>query len=125
MQFSCPVYRCVVAASSATDTCSAATITAAHADSTVGCVTTRDFTVTATDACLQATVAHVLYTWTNDTTGPSLTVPTTGLALGCNPVTLPDDSSVARSEERRVGKEGRSRSAAHAEKKNDGVTTRE
>src|SRR4051812_50084752 len=95
MQFSCPVYRCVVAASSATDTCSAATITAAHADSTVGCVTTRDFTVTATDACLQATVAHVLYTWTNDTTGPRSEERRVGKELGCSRGTVPEESRVA------------------------------
>src|SRR5207249_7444563 len=33
--------------------------------------------------------------WTVDTNGPTVTVPTTGLGLGCNPQTLPTDASVA------------------------------
>ena len=37
----------------------------------------------------------VTYTWTQDTQPPVLTVPTTGLALGCNPTALPTAASVA------------------------------
>src|SRR5207248_1894891 len=65
----------VTAASGATDTCSTPTITATYADSTTGCVTTRDFTVTATDGCNNSCSKHVIYTWTEDTTAPGLTVP--------------------------------------------------
>src|SRR5206468_3702660 len=64
-----PTDASVAAASSATDTCSATTISATHTDSTTGCVTTRDFTVTAKDACLNATIAHAVYTWTTDASG--------------------------------------------------------
>src|SRR5260370_42626964 len=100
----------------------------------------RSFTITAADACGNVSAAStVAYTWTDDTTPPTITsVPTSGLALGCNPAaaSLPTDASVqgqvtatdncagtpvitvshsdapagcVRSEERRVGKEGRSR----------------
>src|SRR5204863_3742717 len=90
-----PTDASVAAASSANDTCSATTISASHTDSTTGCATTRDCTEGDTDARLNERVADGVYSWTTDTTGPSLTVPTTGLVLGCHPGTLPTDASVA------------------------------
>src|SRR5439155_5977975 len=54
----------VTAASSATDTCSTPTINTIHTDTPTGCLTTRDFTVTATDGCNNACSKHVVYTWT-------------------------------------------------------------
>ena len=54
------------------------------------CNKSQTFTVTATDDCGGLTdVKTVTYTWTEDTQAPVLTVPTTGLALGCNPTALP------------------------------------
>jgi hypothetical protein len=65
-----------------------------HIDATSGCVVTRTFTVTATDACNNASSPKtVVYSWTVDTTAPSVTVPT-GSNLGCNPASLPTDASV-------------------------------
>jgi hypothetical protein len=82
-----PTDASVAAASSANDTCGTTTISATHTDSTTGCVTTRDFTVIAKDACLNEAVAHVVYTWTTDTTGPVITASGTTLTLPCNPST--------------------------------------
>jgi len=78
----------------ATDTCSAVTINVSHVDATSGCGVTRTFTVTATDGCGNASAPQtVVYTWTADTTAPTVTVPT-GSNLGCNPTNLPTDASV-------------------------------
>jgi hypothetical protein len=79
----------------ATDNCSGTpTINVGHTDATSGCTLTRTFTVTATDGCGNTSVAKtVVYTWTVDTTPPTVTVPT-GLNLGCNPTNPPSDASV-------------------------------
>src|SRR5439155_290386 len=58
-----------------------------------GCAVTRTFTVTASDACTNSASGTVIYSWTADTTPPSLTVPDGG-NLGCNPSNLPTDASV-------------------------------
>src|SRR5207249_7905596 len=60
----------------------------------INCVVTRTFTDTVTNACTNTTAQTVVYTWTADTTQPSLTVPT-GSNLGCNPANPPTDASVA------------------------------
>src|SRR5207244_5795450 len=81
----------------ASDTCSS--VTPSASDSAVtssSCSRSQTRTWTAADACgNSATPVSRIVTWTVDTTKPVLTVPTTGLALGCNPTTLPDDASVA------------------------------
>src|SRR6266581_4795750 len=89
-----PIDATVAALVSASDTCSAVTTNVSHLDSTNGCVITRTFTVTATDACTNATSKNVVYSWTTDTTGPTLNVPT-GSNLGCNPANPPTDATVA------------------------------
>ncbi len=79
----------------ATDNCGTPTVNVAHADVISGCTVTRTFTVTATDACGNAaTPRTVIYTWTADTTAPTITSVPTGSNLGCNPATLPTDASV-------------------------------
>src|SRR5207249_11960846 len=74
----------------ATDTCSAPAITVTHADTTSGCVTTRTFSITASDACGNTSAAtSVVYSWTSDTSAPGITSPARGsehsceLASGC------------------------------------------
>ena len=60
----------------ATDTCSAPVINVSHVDTINGCVVTRTFTVKATDGCGNTSAAQaVVYTWTADTTPPSITCP--------------------------------------------------
>jgi len=54
-----------------------------------------DFTVTATDACKNSTVKHVIVTYSVDSAPPVLTVPTGGDLL-CNPTSIPTDDSVAK-----------------------------
>ncbi|MBK8671129.1 MAG: hypothetical protein IPN89_17480 [Saprospiraceae bacterium] len=88
-----PTVASVVAASSATDNCGTPTITAVAGAITGTCSKTQTFTVTATDGCTNTDVKTVTYTWSDDAVNPALTVPTTGLALGCNP-TLPTVASV-------------------------------
>jgi hypothetical protein len=89
-----PTVASVKALVTATDTCSTPTVNVTSADATAGCVVTRTFTVTATDACGNASAAQtVVYSWTADTTAPIVTVPT-GSSLGCNPTTLPTVASV-------------------------------
>ena len=89
-----PTVASVIAASSVLDNCGA-NITAVAGDITGTCEKSQNFTVTATDNCGGLTdVETVTYTWTFDTQAPVLTVPATGLALGCNPQTLPTVASV-------------------------------
>ena len=89
-----PTVASVKALVTATDTCSTPTVNVSFVDATAGCVVTRTFTVTATDACGNASAARtVVYSWTVDTTAPTVTVPT-GSSLGCNPTTLPTVASV-------------------------------
>jgi hypothetical protein len=67
----------VAGQSSATDNCGGTpTITATHSDSTSGCMTTRTFSVTATDACgnMSSPAKTVVYTWTVDTAAPTITL---------------------------------------------------
>jgi hypothetical protein len=55
------------------DGCSgAAAVGVTHSDNTVGCVTTRTFTFSATDACLNNATAQVAYSWTVDTKAPTI-----------------------------------------------------
>src|SRR5256886_6770815 len=89
-----PTDATVASRVTASDTCSAVSTNVSHLDTTNGCVITRTFTVTATDACTNATSKNVVYFWTTDTTGPTLNVPT-GSNLGCNPVNPPTDATVA------------------------------
>jgi large repetitive protein len=89
-----PTEASVIAASSATDNCGTPVITASAATISGTCTKSQTFTVTATDGCGNTDVKAVTYTWTEDAEDPVLTVPTTGLALGCNPTTLPSEASV-------------------------------
>ena len=89
-----PTVASVKALVTATDACSTPTVNVSSVDTTSGCTVTRTFTVTATDACGNASAAKtVVYSWTVDTTPPTVTVPT-GSNLGCNPATLPTVASV-------------------------------
>src|SRR5205823_13729083 len=82
---------------SASDTCSTPSINVSHNDTTSGCVTTRSFSISATDSCgnVSATTT-VAYTWTTDAGLPTITSAPTGSNLGCNPLaaSLPTDASV-------------------------------
>jgi hypothetical protein len=78
----------------AVDHCSTPLVSVTHVDANNGCAITRTFTVIATDGCGNASAPQtVVYTWTADTTAPTVTVPAGG-NLGCNPATLPTDASV-------------------------------
>ena len=78
------------------DTCSATSTNVSFLDATTNCTVTRAFTITAMDACGNtATPKTVVYTWTVDTNAPVLTRVPTNNYLGCNPVNVPTDASVA------------------------------
>jgi hypothetical protein len=51
----------------ATDLCGTASVTVSHVDTTNGCVGTRTFTITATDACGNIATTNLIYTWTGKT----------------------------------------------------------
>src|SRR5207253_5932222 len=90
-----PTDATVASQVSAADTCSAVSTNVSHLDTTNGCAITRTFTVTATDACTNATTKNVVYSWTADTTGPTLNVPT-GRYVEHTPDHQPRDPPVSR-----------------------------
>ncbi|MGO9611324.1 MAG: HYR domain-containing protein [Verrucomicrobiia bacterium] len=71
-----PTITSVKALSSAIATCGSATINVTSATTGSPCAETLTFTVTATDACNNTSTAYVVYTYTVDTTAPSITCPT-------------------------------------------------
>jgi hypothetical protein len=92
---SLPSDASVKALVNATDTCSTPTVNVSHVDVTTGCTVTRTFTVTATDACGNSSAPQtVVYSWTVDTTPPTITTVPTGSNLGCNPTNPPTDASI-------------------------------
>src|SRR4029077_361268 len=88
-----PTDASVAAQVTATGTCSAVTTNVTHVDSTNGCIITRIFTVTATDACTNSATGYVTNTWTIDHTAPDL-AGAVGSSLGCK-ATPPPDANVA------------------------------
>jgi hypothetical protein len=79
----------------AADNCSVLSTNVSHQDSGTTCGMTRKFTITATDACGNISLARtVIYTWTVDTNAPTISSAPTNSNLGCNPTTLPTDASV-------------------------------
>ena len=92
---SLPTDASVKALVSANDNCGIPTVNVSHSDATSGCVVTRTFTVTASDACGNAaTPQTVVYSWTADTAAPTFTSVPTGGSLGCNVTNLPTDVSI-------------------------------
>jgi uncharacterized repeat protein (TIGR01451 family) len=91
-----PTASSVKALVTATDNCSGTpTINVTSADTISGCVTTRTFTITATDGCGNTSKGQtVTYTWTVDTAGPTLSGVPVGGNLGNNPATLPTVASI-------------------------------
>jgi hypothetical protein len=85
----------VLAQVAVTDNCCVLGTNVYHNDTVVGCKTNRTFTITAFDCCSNTVAKQVLYSWTVDTTAPTLFVPTGG-DLGCNPplALIPDDAYV-------------------------------
>jgi hypothetical protein len=66
----------------ATATCGTPTITVTSALSGSACAETNTFTITAADTCGLSTSAQVVYTWTANTTPPSITCPA-GVTVQC------------------------------------------
>ena len=89
-----PTDASVKALVTAADNCSTPTINVTHVDCGTACAPTRTFTVTATDSCGNTAAKTVVYTWTADTTAPTITAVPTGSNLGCNPTNPPTDASV-------------------------------
>ncbi len=84
---------------SATGNCgSATTVTiTTNADAISGCLVTRTFSIKAVDACGNTATASTVYTWTANTTAPTLIGVPASTNLGCNPITLPTCASIKRS----------------------------
>jgi hypothetical protein len=78
----------------ASDACSLASTNVTHVDAGTLCLSNRTFTIIVADGCGNRTTNTVVYTWTSDTTPPSISAPSGTVTLGCNP-TLPTDASVA------------------------------
>jgi hypothetical protein len=64
----------------ATDQCGTAGITVSHQDTTNGCLGTRTFTITATDACGNTATTNLIYTWV----GRTLETCTNSICAGFN-----------------------------------------
>ncbi len=74
----------------ASDECGTATLVSTVADSASGCVHSRTIVYSATDDCgNQSSVLQTVYTWTADTTPPTILGLPTGGDLGCNPASIP------------------------------------
>jgi uncharacterized repeat protein (TIGR01451 family) len=85
-----PTKEDVAAESSATDNCGPVTPVVSDGVTTGDdCNKALTFTVTSTDGCSNRDVDTVTYTWTVDTTAPTLANLPTGGDIGCNPETLP------------------------------------
>lgn len=79
-----PTTAWVKAQLSATDNCGAATIHVTSADSGDVCAKTREFTIWAVDACGNRTTdTTVTYTWSEDSTPPTITKVPAGGDIGC------------------------------------------
>src|SRR5205814_8560893 len=59
----------------ASDNCGPAVVTCASSETTNGCAYARTLVYTATDGCLNTAICTKNYTWTVDTTPPSITCP--------------------------------------------------
>ncbi len=79
---SLPTVTSVKSAVTATATCGTPTIKVTSATTGSACAETNTFTITATDSCGLSTVAQVVYTWTANTTAPSITCPA-GVTVQC------------------------------------------
>jgi len=93
---SLPTDAGVKAQVTATDNCGLAFTNVTHVDDGTLCASNRTFTITVTDACGNAAVTNVVYTWTIDHSLPVITIAPTLLNLGCNPAaaSLPTDAYV-------------------------------
>jgi len=90
-----PVDASILVLLTVTDNCGVASTNVSHADMTNGCTVTRTFTITAGDDCGNvSSPATAIFTWTQDTTRPTITGVPAGTSLGCNPDNLPTDASV-------------------------------
>ena len=79
---------------SASSTCGSASLSVASAVTNSGCLWTNAFTITATDTCGNSSSTNVVYTWTVNTTPPTINGTPTNSNLGCNPTNLPSAASV-------------------------------
>ncbi len=91
-----------------TDNCSTTTISTSDVTAISGCVTTLTRTYTIEDACGNTASCDRIYTWTTDTTAPSITCEDdtedflNGTNYGCNPILdddgypidIPDDNDI-------------------------------
>jgi hypothetical protein len=70
-----PTDASIAALVSGITACGSASISVTHVDTTNGCTVTRTFTITATGAYGTTSSAPLVYTWTIDKSGPSITCP--------------------------------------------------
>lgn len=79
----------------ATDNVGVSSIYVTHSDMTNGCTINRIFFANATDACGNTSPwSTAVYSWTIDTTAPTITSIPAGGSLGYSPTNLPTDASV-------------------------------
>ncbi len=90
-----PTDGSVMGALTVIDSCGMVTTNVTHVDVTNSCTVTRTFTITAADECGNVSPTNtVVFSWTTDTTAPSVTGVPPGGVLGCNPANPPTDASV-------------------------------
>jgi len=91
-----PTLTSVTNGVSASSTCSSATLSVSSALATNGCFRTNTFTIKATDACGNTASTVVVYSWTANTTLPTISGVPTNAFLGCNGSTnLPSDITIS------------------------------
>ena len=78
----------------ASATCGSASLSVSNLLTTNGCLLTNVFTIKATDGCGTTSSTTVIYTWTVNTTPPTINGTPTNSNLGCNPASLPSAASV-------------------------------
>src|SRR5678809_1328976 len=91
---SLPSDSSILAQVQVSDNCGVLSTNVSHVDATNGCGATRTFKIVATDNCLNKVTNTVAYTFTVDAIAPQITTAPSGSDLGCNPQSLPSDSSI-------------------------------
>ncbi|HEY3864187.1 MAG TPA: SdrD B-like domain-containing protein, partial [Verrucomicrobiae bacterium] len=74
--------------------CGTSNIVVTHTDTNINCLYARTYFVTVTDTYGNSASTNVTFTWTSNSTPPTIYGAPANADLGCNPTNLPSDSTV-------------------------------